>query len=69
VDIQNMEGNSPLHVSSARANLPATLLLLQAGANPFLRNAKDKRPIDYSGSGEIRTVLASFFSSFISFSL
>jgi len=56
--VQNQEGNSPLHVSSARGLLTTAQILLQSGANPFLRNAKDKRAIDYA-FGEIKTFLAS----------
>jgi len=56
-----MEGNTPLHVASARGNLGAAKALIAAGANPFCLNSKHKTPINYAGTPYLRNFLASSF--------
>jgi len=51
VNAQNNRGMSALHMLSSNNNketLAATSELLQAGANPYLKNIDDKRPVDFA---------------------
>lgn len=42
VDIKDFEGNTPLHIACTTENTNVVELLLQAGANPLLKNFKQK---------------------------
>lgn len=40
VNIQDFEGNTPLHIACANENVAAVRKLLQAGADPTIKNFK-----------------------------
>lgn len=46
INIQREDGNTPLHEACAKFRSELIEFLLAHGANPFLRNANDKMPID-----------------------
>ncbi|USW56664.1 Putative polyprenyl synthetase, isoprenoid synthase domain superfamily [Septoria linicola] len=48
VDVQDLDGNTPLHHASASGSLKALRILLAAGANPLAKNNYDWTPLAYS---------------------
>ncbi|CAK1366905.1 unnamed protein product [Cercospora beticola] len=47
-DVQDLDGNTPLHHASASGSLKALRILLAAGANPLAKNNHDWTPLAYS---------------------
>lgn len=47
----NIRGNTPLHVASYENCLPVSVSLMEAGANPFVKNKEQKLASDYGGRG------------------
>lgn len=56
IDAVDDAGNSALHISASIRDQVATKALLARGANPFVRNADGKLPVDLAISG-CRTLL------------
>ncbi|KAG4085764.1 ras GEF [Neocallimastix lanati (nom. inval.)] len=57
INILDPDGNTPLHMACGCSELRAVELLLNADANPFIRNYAGYRPIDYSKTSEITNLL------------
>ena len=54
LDIQNKSGNTALHLSAYRGNIDIVKLLVQHGANVFLRNEKGRCAADEAEVGSHR---------------
>lgn len=46
IDIQDISGNTPLHIAIHSKNYDWAELLLNRGANPFIQNKEKKSPMD-----------------------
>lgn len=55
--IQDVRRETSLHLSSEAGSAETTELLLQAGANPFLRDLKGKTPVEVAARGNFVTLV------------
>jgi ankyrin repeat protein len=57
IEMQDKEGNTPLHLAASNDQLESVRTLISFGANPDAVNQLGKRPIDYARSPEIMSIL------------
>jgi len=55
------DGNTLLHMACGCSEYRAVELLLNADANPFIRNYSGYRPIDYSKTQDITNLLIGIY--------
>lgn len=56
VDMQNLEGNTPMHIACEDNQVSSALLLLDNGASVDIENKEKKSPFDLAESGLRRTI-------------
>lgn len=57
VSVQNKLGDTPLHAAAYKGHVECVRLLLNAAANPFVRNQEQKQPIDVAKDADIAALL------------
>jgi len=62
INVQDIDGNSPLHIAVSKSNFIIAKLLIKNKANLYLKNKNDEKPCDvfaYGDSGEIKKYIMS----------